>query len=40
VTNGFANKKFSGSVNKVGINNTITKNSVKAVMKPKASLEE
>jgi len=31
VTNGFANRKFSGSVNIFGVNNTIVINRVKAI---------
>ena len=40
VTNGFARRKFSGSVNILGVNNTIDINSVSAMMYPSASFDE
>jgi hypothetical protein len=40
VTKGFATMKFSGSVNKSGINRVIIKNNDKAIEYPNASLIE
>ena len=40
VTNGLASTKLSGSVNRFGVNNTIEKNRVSAMMNPKTSLVE
>lgn len=40
VTNGFATIKFSGSVNKSGANNVISKNIDRAIEYPSASLIE
>lgn len=40
VTNGFAKRKFSGSVIKLGVKSTIVKNRVRAIIYPRASLEE
>jgi len=40
VTKGFARRKFSGSVNKLGANRTIDINKVKAIINPNASLLE
>jgi hypothetical protein len=40
VTRGFARRKFSGSVKRLGRNKIITKNKVKAITYPKESLIE
>jgi hypothetical protein len=40
VTRGLANRKFSGSVIILGVNNTIVINSVSAMINPRASLVE
>jgi len=40
VTNGLANKKFSGSVSILGVNRTIDINKVNAIKYPNMSLDE
>jgi hypothetical protein len=40
VTNGFANRKFSGSVIRLGVNRTMDMNAVRAIKYPSASFEE
>jgi len=40
VTSGLANKKFSGSVMRFGVNKTIIINRVRAIINPRASLVE
>jgi hypothetical protein len=40
VTNGFARRKFSGSVSRFGVNRTIVMKIVKAMINPRASFVE